>query len=83
MLTFPNIDPVAVDLGFIQIRWYGISYIAGILGRLGVVALPGEVRALRLDNRTGCGPHILRHPGSHPGWPAGVGAVLQLALLPD
>ena len=32
MLTFPNIDPVAVDLGFIQIRWYGISYIAGILG---------------------------------------------------
>ena len=32
MLTFPNIDPVAIDLGFIQIRWYGISYIAGILG---------------------------------------------------
>ena len=32
MLTFPNIDPVAVDLGIIQIRWYGISYIAGILG---------------------------------------------------
>ena len=32
MLTFPNIDPVAVDLGFLQIRWYGISYIAGILG---------------------------------------------------
>ena len=32
MLTFPNIDPVAVDLGFLQVRWYGISYIAGILG---------------------------------------------------
>ena len=32
MLTFPNIDPVAVDLGFLQIRWYGISYIVGILG---------------------------------------------------
>ena len=32
MLTFPNIDPVAVDLGFLQIRWYGISYIIGILG---------------------------------------------------
>ena len=32
MLTFPNIDPVAIDLGILQIRWYGISYIAGILG---------------------------------------------------
>ena len=32
MLAFPNIDPVAVDLGVIQIRWYGISYIVGILG---------------------------------------------------
>ena len=32
MLTFPDIDPVAVDLGFLQIRWYGISYIAGIVG---------------------------------------------------
>ncbi len=32
MLTFPNIDPVAIDLGFLQVRWYGLSYIAGILG---------------------------------------------------
>ena len=32
MLTFPNIDPIAIDLGILQIRWYGISYIAGILG---------------------------------------------------
>ena len=31
MLTYPDIDPVAVDLGFLQIRWYGISYVAGIL----------------------------------------------------
>ena len=32
MLTFPNIDPVAIGLGFLQVRWYGLSYIAGILG---------------------------------------------------
>ena len=32
MLTYPNIDPVAIDLGFLQIRWYGISYVVGILG---------------------------------------------------
>jgi len=31
MINFPNIDPVAIDLGVIQIRWYGISYICGIL----------------------------------------------------
>ena len=32
MINYPDIDPVALDLGVIQIRWYGISYIAGILG---------------------------------------------------
>ena len=31
MLDYPNINPVALDLGFVQIRWYGISYVAGIL----------------------------------------------------
>ncbi len=31
MLTYPEIDPVAIDLGVLQIRWYGISYICGIL----------------------------------------------------
>ncbi|MBT7952185.1 MAG: prolipoprotein diacylglyceryl transferase [Gammaproteobacteria bacterium] len=31
MLNYPDIDPVAIDLGILQIRWYGISYICGIL----------------------------------------------------
>tara|TARA_B110000027_G_scaffold69154_1_gene73976 strand:- start:1341 stop:2171 length:831 start_codon:yes stop_codon:yes gene_type:complete len=31
MIEFPNINPVAIDLGFIQIRWYAISYVTGIL----------------------------------------------------
>ena len=26
-----NFDPVFIDLGLIQIRWYSIAYIAGIL----------------------------------------------------
>ncbi|MCA8929918.1 MAG: prolipoprotein diacylglyceryl transferase [Alphaproteobacteria bacterium] len=30
-LTFPAIDPVAVDLGFFQIRWYALAYIVGLL----------------------------------------------------
>lgn len=29
MLTFPQIDPVAIDLGFIKIHWYGIMYLVG------------------------------------------------------
>ena len=31
MLTYPDIDPVALDLGVFQIRWYGVSYVAGIV----------------------------------------------------
>ncbi len=32
MMNYPDIDPVALNLGFVQIHWYGISYVAGILG---------------------------------------------------
>lgn len=31
VLNYPNIDPVAIALGPVQIRWYGISYVVGIL----------------------------------------------------
>lgn len=31
-IAFPNIDPIAFSLGSIDIRWYGIAYVAGILG---------------------------------------------------
>lgn len=39
MLTYPNIDPVAISLGPIRIYWYGIMYLIGFgagwwLGRL-------------------------------------------------
>ncbi len=30
-LTFPNIDPIAIQLGPIAIRWYALAYIAGLL----------------------------------------------------
>ena len=26
-----NFDPVFIDLGFFQIRWYALAYIAGII----------------------------------------------------
>ena len=31
MFEFPDISPVALDFGVIKIRWYALSYIAGIL----------------------------------------------------
>jgi len=30
-LTFPNIDPVFFQLGFVSVRWYALAYIAGIV----------------------------------------------------
>ena len=30
MIQFPNIDPIALQLGPLAIRWYGISYLVGI-----------------------------------------------------
>ncbi len=31
MMTYPDIDPVALNLGVIKIHWYGISYVVGIM----------------------------------------------------
>ena len=31
MFDFPNINPVAIDLGIIKISWYAMSYICGII----------------------------------------------------
>lgn len=30
MIVFPNIDPVAINIGPVSIHWYGIAYIVGI-----------------------------------------------------
>lgn len=32
MLTYPNIDPVAIALGPLKIHWYGLMYLVGIGG---------------------------------------------------
>ena len=31
-LTFPDIDPVALEIGPLVIRWYALAYLAGFLG---------------------------------------------------
>jgi phosphatidylglycerol:prolipoprotein diacylglycerol transferase len=45
LLPFPHIDPVALQLGPIAIRWYALGYIAGIvLGWWGVVRVLRQKR---------------------------------------
>ena len=51
MLEFPNINPVAIDLGFIQIRWYAISYIAGILFSWSLILNIIKFKNLKVDNK--------------------------------
>lgn len=41
MLTFPQIDPIAIDIGPIQIHWYGLAYLIGFA----IVWLLGKQRA--------------------------------------
>ena len=54
-LTFPNIDPVAIQLGPLAIRWYALAYIAGIvlswrLMRRLVVSPPAIASQLQVDD---------------------------------
>jgi phosphatidylglycerol:prolipoprotein diacylglycerol transferase len=30
-IPFPSIDPVALQIGPIAIKWYGLAYLAGLL----------------------------------------------------
>jgi len=42
-MPFPDIDPVFIDLGFFQIRWYGMAYLGGVaLGWLYLLRLCKE-----------------------------------------
>lgn len=52
MLTYPNIDPIAISLGPIDIRWYGIMYVLGFLGAGWVAIYLGKkkTRPFTVDN---------------------------------
>lgn len=36
MLTYPNIDPVAISLGPLQVHWYGLMYLLAFFICLGI-----------------------------------------------
>ena len=46
MLTYPQIDPVALSLGPLQVHWYGLMYVIGFLGFL----ILGKKRAKRKNS---------------------------------
>jgi len=33
-MIYPDINPIALDLGFVQIYWYGLMYLMAFFGRL-------------------------------------------------
>ena len=57
LLPFPNIDPIAIQLGPLAIRWYALAYIAGI-----VLGWWGVVRLLRQKRFTGSHTTYQRQP---------------------
>ena len=46
MLTYPNIDPVAIHLGPLQVHWYGLMYLLAFLCAWGLLpTVPNSVMA--------------------------------------
>ena len=51
MLEFPNINPIAIDLGIVQIRWYALSYIAGILLSWALILKIIKFKSINIDTK--------------------------------
>ena len=62
MLTFPNIDPVALELGPLAIRWYSLAYVAGILLGWQVIMREHKNRALEGLTRESLDYWRKKHP---------------------
>lgn len=57
-IPFPDIDPIAVRLGPLAIKWYGLAYMAGLLlGWLYVKRLLGRAELWR-DGKPPFAPHV-------------------------
>ena len=47
MLTYPNIDPVAIALGPLQVHWYGLMYLLAFLFAWGLASYRAKERCWR------------------------------------
>ena len=51
ILTHPSIDPIIFSLGFIQVRWYGLAYVAGFILGLYLIKLFNKKFNNRINNK--------------------------------
>ena len=49
MLTYPNIDPVAISLGPLQVHWYGLMYLLAFLFAWGLATFRAKQRGWTPD----------------------------------
>jgi phosphatidylglycerol:prolipoprotein diacylglycerol transferase len=49
LITYPQIDPVIVRLGPLQIRWYGVAYLTGFIIAYFILRKLAKKKTLRLD----------------------------------
>lgn len=49
MLTYPNIDPVAISLGPLQVHWYGLMYLLAFLFAWGLATYRAKQRGWTPD----------------------------------
>ena len=52
IITLPSLNPIALDFGFIAIRWYSIAYIAGIL--IALSFLKNQNKKYNIMSRSNC-----------------------------
>ena len=78
MIEFPHFDPVAIRLGPVAVRWYGLMYLVGFAAAWWL----GQRRARRPDSpvtrRADGRPHLLRRARRDPRRAHRLHAVLRL-----
>ncbi len=51
MLQYPDINPIAIDFGFIKISWYAISYILGIFSSWFLILKIVKIKKINVSNK--------------------------------
>ena len=51
MFQFPNINPIAIDLGLIKISWYALSYVVGILSSWYLTLKIIKIKKIDISNK--------------------------------
>ena len=53
MLTYPDIDPIAIAIGPLRVHWYGLMYLAAFAAGLGAGPVARVAARLGLDRGDG------------------------------